>query len=172
MKRRIQSSPFNAYCQYVVKFYTAKKSSETKISVKFILLLPRIWGLEHLFWRLSEWFYGKKTRSALKHAVHYSILISLLPARSTAQVSSRLVLDREILLVIRYLLYFLISIFLLALYFENLVWKVYNYRQRKVSNEYHKQKLLFPSVCLSDCVPFPTIFFLIAASSLVPSATT
>lgn len=71
-----------------------------------------------------------------------------------------------------YLLYFLISVFLPALYFESPVWKRYNYRTREVSNEYHKQKLLFPSICSSDCLPFPTIFFLIAASSLVPSPTT
>lgn len=51
----------------------------------------------------------------------------------------------------RLLLYFLISIFLLTLHFESSVWKWYNYRERKVSNEYHKQKLFFPSIQLSDC---------------------
>jgi len=42
MKSRIQSCPFDAYCQYVVKFYSEKKCSEVKISVKFTLLLPHI----------------------------------------------------------------------------------------------------------------------------------
>lgn len=80
MKRRIQSSPFDAHCQYVVKCYSEKKCSEIKISVKFAVLLPHIWGLGHHFWRLSKGFYGRK-----KNEVHYSILITALPVLSTAR---------------------------------------------------------------------------------------